>query len=137
MGALDLFVAALLASGVMLATGCLTQNAARKSVKWEVITTIAAAFGISAAMEQSGVAGEIAVRELLADVTSEALSKYPNTLEKDREIAASDPTKPAGKQAKKQKSFLAELRGPSEGELAKFPDADAWVGVFPEPVRQT
>ena len=59
-GALDLFVAALLASGVMLATGCLTQNAARKSVKWEVITTIAAAFGISAAMEQSGVAGEIA-----------------------------------------------------------------------------
>ena len=23
------------------------------------------------------------------------------------------------------------------GELAKFPDADAWVGVFPEPVRQT
>ena len=84
-----------------------------------------------------GVGGEIAVRELLADVTSEALSKYPNTLEKDREIAASDPTKPAGKQAKKQKSFLAELRGPSEGELAKFPDADAWVGVFPEPVRQT
>ena len=59
-GALDLFVAALLASGVMLATGGLTQNAARKSVKWEVITTIAAAFGISAAMEQSGVAGEIA-----------------------------------------------------------------------------
>jgi len=59
-GALDLFVAALLASGVMLATGCLTQNAARKSVKWEVITTIAAAFGISAAMEQSGVAGSIA-----------------------------------------------------------------------------
>ena len=44
----------------MLATGCLTQNAARKSVKWEVITTIAAAFGISAAMEQSGVAGAIA-----------------------------------------------------------------------------
>ena len=84
-----------------------------------------------------GVAGEIAVRELLADVTSEALSKYPNTLEKDREIAASDPTKPAGKQAKKTKSFLAELRGPSDGELAKFPDADAWVGVFPEPVRQT
>ena len=84
-----------------------------------------------------GVAGEIAVRELLADITSDALSKYPNTLEKDREIAASDPTKPAGKQAKKKKSFLAELRGPSEEELKKFPDADAWVGVFPEPVRQT
>ena len=34
----------------MLATGCLTKRG-QKSVKWEVITTIAAA-GISAAMEQ-------------------------------------------------------------------------------------
>ena len=59
-GALDLFVAALLASGVMLATGCLTEEAARSAVKWEVIVTIAAAFGISAAMEQSGVASNIA-----------------------------------------------------------------------------
>mgnify|MGYP002852956388 CR=1 FL=1 len=59
-GALDLFVAALLASGIMLATGCLTQNAARGAVKWEVITTIAAAFGISAAMEATGVANAIA-----------------------------------------------------------------------------
>ena len=59
-GVLDLFVAALLASGVMLATGCLTQNAARASVNWNVITTIAAAFGISAALEETGVAGAIA-----------------------------------------------------------------------------
>ena len=59
-GALDLFVAALLASGIMMATGCLTQEAARAAVKWEVIVTIAAAFGISAAMEQSGVAAAIA-----------------------------------------------------------------------------
>ena len=59
-GALDLFVAALLASGIMLATGCLTQNAARGAVKWEVITTIAAAFGISACMEATGVASAIA-----------------------------------------------------------------------------
>jgi len=59
-GALDLFVAALLASGVMLATGCLTQEQARASVKWDVIVTIAASFGISAAMEQSGVANAIA-----------------------------------------------------------------------------
>ena len=51
---------ALLASGVMLATGCLTQNAARASVNWNVITTIAAAFGISAALEETGVAGAIA-----------------------------------------------------------------------------
>ena len=44
----------------MLATGCLTEEAARSAVKWEVIVTIAAAFGISAAMEQSGVASNIA-----------------------------------------------------------------------------
>jgi hypothetical protein len=44
----------------MLATGCLTQNAARASVNWNVITTIAAAFGISAALEETGVAGAIA-----------------------------------------------------------------------------
>ena len=59
-GLLDLFVAALLASGVMLATGCLTQKQAREAVKWDIIVTIAAAFGISAAMEQSGVASAIA-----------------------------------------------------------------------------
>ena len=59
-GALDLFVAALLASGVMLATGCLTQNAARASVNWAVITTIAGAFGISACLENTGVANAIA-----------------------------------------------------------------------------
>ena len=65
-GALDLFVAALLASGVMLATGCLTQEQARASVKWDVIVTIAAAFGISAAMEQSGVASAIATNLVAA-----------------------------------------------------------------------
>ena len=59
-GALDLFIAALLASGIMLATGCLTQEQARASVKWDVIVTIAAAFGLSAALEQTGVASAIA-----------------------------------------------------------------------------
>lgn len=59
-GVLDLFVAALLASGVMLLCGCLTQDAARASVNWTIITTIAAAFGISAAMENTGVASAIA-----------------------------------------------------------------------------
>jgi hypothetical protein len=33
-GAVDLFTAALIASGVMLMSGCLTQNAARAAVKW-------------------------------------------------------------------------------------------------------
>ena len=83
-----------------------------------------------------GPAGEIAVREMLADLTSDALSKYPNTLDVDRNIAAQDPTKPP-KQPKK-KAFVAELIPEvGMGNDGAFPNADAWVGVFPEPVRQT
>ena len=50
----DLFTAAALASGVMLITGCLSASAARNSVKWDVIVTIAAAFGLSNALEETG-----------------------------------------------------------------------------------
>lgn len=84
-----------------------------------------------------GPAGEIAVRELLADLTSDALSKYPNTLDVDRNIAAQDPTKPP-KQPKK-KAFVAEVIASQAGtgNDGAFPNADAWVGIFPEPVRQT
>lgn len=83
-----------------------------------------------------GPPGEIAVREMLADLTSDALSKYPNTLDVDRNIAAQDPTKPS-KQAKK-KAFVAEVMPEAGmGNDGAFPNADAWVGVFPEPVRQT
>ena len=60
------------------------------------------------------------------------MRRYPNSLEKDRDIAAQDPTKPA--KAKKSK-FAAELL--VEGADGAFPNADAWVGIFPEPVRQT
>ena len=75
-----------------------------------------------------GAAGEIAVREMLADLTTDALARYPNTLERDRDIAAQDPSKPAA--AKKGKKSAS-------GNDGAFPDADAWVGVFSEPVRQT
>ncbi len=34
-----------------------------------------------------GVQGEIAVREMLADVTSDALDRYPNTVDKDKGLA--------------------------------------------------
>ena len=81
-----------------------------------------------------GDAGEIAVREMLADLTSDALSKYPNSLEKDRDIAAQDPTKPPKKG--KKSAFAAEVL-PVQGNDGAFPNADAWVGVFSEPVRQT
>ena len=85
-----------------------------------------------------GDAGEVAVREMLADLTSDALARYPNTLERDREIAAQDPTKPAASGGKKKSAFAAEmLPAQVEGNDGAFPDADAWVGVFSEPVRQT
>ncbi|GMH35609.1 hypothetical protein BSKO_03477 [Bryopsis sp. KO-2023] len=56
----DLMTAALLAAGLMLLMQCLSGDAARSSIKWDVIITIAAAFGISTAMEKSHVAKEIA-----------------------------------------------------------------------------
>eukprot|EP00958_Prasinococcus_capsulatus_P017662 scaffold2009_cov370-Prasinococcus_capsulatus_cf.AAC.2 len=57
---LPLIVSAMLAVGVMILTGCVTQQQARTAVNWEVITTIAAAFGLSEAMEASGVSGNLA-----------------------------------------------------------------------------
>lgn len=53
-GFIRLFTAAATASAVMLAAGCLSGEAARRSVKWEVVVTIAAAFGISNALESTG-----------------------------------------------------------------------------------
>lgn len=57
---LPLFTSALLAAGFMIITGCLTQQQARDSVNWQVIVTIASAFGLSNALENSGVAGNLA-----------------------------------------------------------------------------
>mmetsp|Transcript_1987 Transcript_1987/g.5008 ORF Transcript_1987/g.5008 Transcript_1987/m.5008 type:complete len:991 (+) Transcript_1987:265-3237(+) len=57
---MDLFTAALIAAGGMLATGCLTGSQARKSVNWDIYVTIGAAFGVSVAMEETGVAVAIA-----------------------------------------------------------------------------
>ena len=89
-----------------------------------------------------GDAGEIAVREMLADLTTDALARYPNTLERDRDIAAQDPSKPAAAKKGKKSAFAAELipdekEKSASGNDGAFPDADAWVGVFSEPVRQT
>jgi len=58
-----------------------------------------------------GIAGEIAVREMLADMCTEALSAYPNTLEKDKGLA--------------------------QGRMPDFPGADAWTGVAPAAIRAT
>jgi hypothetical protein len=58
-----------------------------------------------------GIAGEIAVREMLADMCADALSAYPNTLEKDKGLA--------------------------QGRMPDFPGADAWTGVAPAAIRAT
>ncbi|MCC3751535.1 MAG: SLC13 family permease [Halorhodospira halophila] len=59
-GWLSMLEGALAAGAALLATRCMTLNAARQSVDWSVILTIAAAFGIGAAMDQTGLAAVIA-----------------------------------------------------------------------------
>lgn len=44
---LELVPGGLIASGIMMATGCMSGERARQSIKWDVYVTIAAAFGIS------------------------------------------------------------------------------------------
>ena len=57
---LDLFVAATFAAAVMLLARCLSVAEARQAVKWDILVAISAAFGISAALQASGVARAIA-----------------------------------------------------------------------------
>jgi len=59
-GVMELFVAAVLAAAIMIMSGTLTQLEARVAIKWDVLVCIAGAFGISKAMENSGVAEAIA-----------------------------------------------------------------------------
>jgi di/tricarboxylate transporter len=44
---------------MMLGLGCLSASEARKSIEWQVLVTIAAAFGVGAAIENSGAAAII------------------------------------------------------------------------------
>lgn len=59
-GAVDLLSAALLAAGGMVLTGCLSLHEARRAVDLRVILAIAAAFGVGAALEQTGAAAALA-----------------------------------------------------------------------------
>ena len=59
-GVTSLFTAAVLAAAVMIGSGTLTQQEARNAIKWDVIVTIAGAFGMSKGMQNSGVAKFIA-----------------------------------------------------------------------------
>ncbi|MCC5877455.1 MAG: SLC13 family permease [Candidatus Sumerlaeia bacterium] len=59
-GWLTMMKAALLAAAVMILTGCLSSESARKSIDWRVLGAIVAAFGIGRAMQVSGTAEVIA-----------------------------------------------------------------------------
>jgi di/tricarboxylate transporter len=66
-GSVNIMLAAFLAAGAMVATGCISPADARKSVDWPVLIAIAASFGVGKALEQSGVAKLFAA--LLVDAT--------------------------------------------------------------------
>jgi di/tricarboxylate transporter len=59
-GVIPVHVAAGLAAVAMVGMGCLSSGDARSSVEWQVLVTIAAAFGVGAALEQSGAAASLA-----------------------------------------------------------------------------
>src|SRR5690606_20287558 len=56
---MPLLVAALLTAGAMLLTRCLSAQEAQRSLELRVLVAIAAAFGVGAALEQSGAASVI------------------------------------------------------------------------------
>lgn len=55
-GRIDIALAAFLAAGAMIATGCISPADARTAVDWPVLIAIAASFGVGKALESSGVA---------------------------------------------------------------------------------
>jgi len=60
MDLLPMVVAALAAAGLMVASGCLSSNEARRSIEWESLLLIAASFGVAEAMQKTGLAAAVA-----------------------------------------------------------------------------
>ena len=56
----SLLITALIAGILMVSFGVLSQQEARDAIKWDIFVTIGAAFGISSALTNSGVAGGLA-----------------------------------------------------------------------------
>jgi di/tricarboxylate transporter len=69
-GWLSMLKAALLAAGLMLATGCCTAASARRRIEWNVLMVIGAALGLGAALEVSGAAKALAT--LLLGLTGDS-----------------------------------------------------------------
>ena len=53
-------VTAFMVAGLMIGTRCISASDARRAIPWNVLLTIAAAFGLGHALENSGVAGALA-----------------------------------------------------------------------------
>lgn len=59
-GVVETVVAAVAVAVLMIVCGCISSGDARRSVEWQVLITIAAAFGVGAALEKSGAATAVA-----------------------------------------------------------------------------
>ncbi len=66
-GVIPIVLSAMLIAVLMVAMGCLSSGEARRSIEWQVLITIAAAFGVGTAMQESGAARAIATA--LVDAT--------------------------------------------------------------------
>jgi di/tricarboxylate transporter len=62
LGLLSMFEAAVVATCALIATGCISVQAARKKISWHIIVIIAASLALGTAMTNSGLADEIASR---------------------------------------------------------------------------
>jgi di/tricarboxylate transporter len=60
LGAVSMLVAAMVAAGLMIGLRCLSIDAARRSIDWEVLLAIAASFALGLALEKTGAAKMIA-----------------------------------------------------------------------------
>ena len=60
MGWLSMLNAAMLATGAMLLTGCMTLRIAARSMDWGTLIVLAAAIGVAASVSESGLAAQIA-----------------------------------------------------------------------------
>ena len=55
-GFIPILLSCALAAVLMIASGCLSAGEARRSIEWQVLITIAASFGVGAALKNSGLA---------------------------------------------------------------------------------
>lgn len=67
---LDILPGAAIVVAIMLLTGCMSPEQARRAIRWDVYLMIAGSFGVSAALEQSG--GAAAIANVIVDIGKKA-----------------------------------------------------------------